>query len=59
MGEVLWTKVFGVIKTDQSVSLYETGIKFIHVDPVAVGRVYTYSRQMKQKETDRGEAILP
>ena len=47
VGEVLWTKTFGVIKTDQSVSLYETGIKFIHVDPVAVGRVYTYSRQMK------------
>lgn len=48
-GEVLWTKPFGVIETDQSVSLHETGIKFIDINPLAVGRVYSYYRQMKRR----------
>ena len=42
VGEVSWTKPFGVIKTDREVNLFETGIKFIDIDPIAVGRVYTY-----------------
>ncbi|MBL7085092.1 MAG: PilZ domain-containing protein [Candidatus Omnitrophica bacterium] len=46
-GQVQWTKPFGVIRFDKSVSLHETGIKFIDIDPLAIGRVYTYSRQLK------------
>ena len=45
VGEVLWTKPFGVIKTGQNVNLFETGIKFINIDPIAMGRVYTYHHQ--------------
>ena len=47
-GEVLWTKPFGLIGTDQGVNLYETGIKFIDINPIAVGRVYSYYRQKPQ-----------
>ena len=46
-GEVLWTRPFGLIGTDQSVNLYETGIKFIDINPIAVGRVYSYYRQKR------------
>jgi c-di-GMP-binding flagellar brake protein YcgR len=46
-GEVLWTRPFGLIGTDQSVNLYETGIKFININPIAVGRVYSYYRQKR------------
>ena len=50
VGEVLWTKPFGAIKTDQDISLFETGIKFINIDPIAIGRVYTYHRQQEAAE---------
>ena len=46
-GEVLWTKPFGILKVSQDVNLYETGIRFINIDPISIGRVYTYSRQIK------------
>ncbi len=46
-GEVLWTKPFGLIEAEQTVSLYETGIKFIDINPIAVGRVYSYYRQKR------------
>ncbi len=46
-GEVLWTKPFGVIGRKQKVDLHETGVRFIDVDPIAVGRVYTYFRQLQ------------
>ncbi len=45
VGEVRWTKPFGIIR--EKVNLYETGIKFIDINPIAIGRVYAYSRQMK------------
>ncbi len=47
-GEVLWTRPFGLIEAEQSVNLYETGIKFIDINPIAVGRVYSYYRQKPQ-----------
>ncbi len=45
VGEVLWTKPFGVIQSEQNVSLFETGIKFVDIDPLSIGRVYSYRRQ--------------
>lgn len=45
-GEVLWTKPFGIIESGQSVGLHETGIRFIDINPLAVGRAYSYYRQM-------------
>lgn len=48
VGQVTWTKTFGIIKSDPGVNLYETGVKFIDINPISVGRVYTYSRQMKR-----------
>ena len=45
VGEVLWAKPFGVIQTEQNVNLFETGIKFVDIDPLAIGRVYSYRRQ--------------
>lgn len=47
-GEVLWTKPFGIIESGQSVGLYETGIRFIDIKPLAVGRAYSYYRQMRR-----------
>lgn len=47
VGQVQWAKPFGTIKSDQDVNLYETGIKFIDINTLSVGRVYTYSRQLK------------
>ena len=49
VGQVQWTKPFGVIGIDQSVSLYETGIKFIVIDPISLGRIYAYFREMKRR----------
>lgn len=40
-GEVLWTKTFGIIK--ENIPLYETGIRFTEVDPISLGKVYSYS----------------
>ena len=48
-GEVLWNKRIGLIATEQNVTLYETGVKFVDIDPVAIGRVYTYQRQKKPR----------
>lgn len=48
VGEVLWTREFGVINSEKSINLYETGIKFINIKPLAVGRVYAYSRHLKK-----------
>lgn len=48
-GEVMWTKPFGEISIDKTVDLHETGIKFIDIDPISVGRVYTYSHTPKQR----------
>lgn len=48
VGEVLWNKAFGMLKTGPKVSLYETGVKFIDIDPLAVGRVYAYFRQKRR-----------
>ncbi|MFC1631321.1 PilZ domain-containing protein [Candidatus Omnitrophota bacterium] len=46
VGEVLWTKHYGTISPEQGVNLHETGIRFVDINPLAVGRVYTYhSRQ--------------
>lgn len=47
-GQVRWTKSYGVIRSDREVNLYETGIEFIDVDPLSVGRVYTYVRQKQR-----------
>lgn len=47
--QVLWTKPFGEIDAGQHVNLYESGIKFIDIDPIAIGRVYSYYRQHKHK----------
>jgi len=44
VGKVLWSKPFGVIGSDSVRILYETGIKFIETNQVAIGRVYTYAR---------------
>ncbi|MCQ9208166.1 MAG: PilZ domain-containing protein [Omnitrophica bacterium] len=48
VGEVAWTKLFGVIKSGQKVNLYETGVKFVDINHISVGRVYAYSRQQKR-----------
>lgn len=48
VGQVQWTKRFGVIDTEQRVNLHEVGIKFIEIDPIAVGRVYSYHRKLVQ-----------
>lgn len=48
VGEVLWNRPFGQIKANQRVVLFETGIRFINIDPLSVGRVYSYYRQTKQ-----------
>lgn len=48
VGQVQWTKRLGVIETEQRVNLHETGIKFIKIDPVSVGRVYSYHRKQTQ-----------
>ncbi|MFH1045492.1 MAG: PilZ domain-containing protein [Candidatus Omnitrophota bacterium] len=49
-GEVLWTKPFGVIKeSSKRINLHETGVRFIDIDPIQVGRVYTYCRALKMK----------
>ncbi|MBN2097376.1 MAG: PilZ domain-containing protein [Candidatus Omnitrophica bacterium] len=45
VGEVLWSRPFGVIESEESVCLHETGIKFINVDQIGIGRVYSYFRQ--------------
>jgi len=47
-GEVLWSKSFGVIEGEREVNLYETGVKFINIDPLAIGRVYSYYAQIKR-----------
>lgn len=47
VGEVLWTKPFGTLGTGKNVSLHETGIKFIDIDPVSIGRIYTYLHQQR------------
>lgn len=47
MGQVQWTKPFGAIGTEQRVDLHETGVQFVDIDPVAVGRVYSYHRKKK------------
>jgi len=52
VGEVLWTKEFGSIDVEQLINLYETGVKFINIKPLAIGRVYAYSRQAKEDEND-------
>ena len=46
-GEVLWSKEFGAIDLKRSINLYETGIKFVNINSIAIGRVYAYSRQIK------------
>jgi c-di-GMP-binding flagellar brake protein YcgR len=46
-GEVLWTKPFGILTVRQDVRLYETGIRFIDINPISIGRVYSYYRQIK------------
>ncbi len=46
-GEVKWSKEFGAIDLKRSINLYETGIRFININSIAIGRVYAYSRQKK------------
>lgn len=45
-GEVIWTKPYGMIASGEEVRLHETGVKFLDIDPIALGRVYTYSRDI-------------
>lgn len=47
-GEVLWTKEFSRISTEKPINLYETGVKFINIKPLAIGRVYAYARHIKE-----------
>jgi c-di-GMP-binding flagellar brake protein YcgR len=47
-GQVLWTKPFGLLQPSQEVNLYETGIKFVDIDPISIGRVYSYYRQQNR-----------
>lgn len=47
-GKVLWTRPFGVVEREQSVILYQTGIGFLDINPIAIGKIYTYSRQTQQ-----------
>lgn len=47
VGEVLWTKPAGTIDIGQGVNLYETGVSFVDIDPISIGRVYSYHRQVK------------
>ena len=47
-GQVQWSKPFGTIGAEQRVDLHETGVQFVDIDPVAVGRVYSYHRQGPQ-----------
>jgi len=47
VGEVSWTRPFGIIESRQEVSLYETGVRFVDINPISVGRVYSYFRQIK------------
>lgn len=45
-GEVVWTE--GVNITGDSVARYhDTGIKFIEIDPICLGRVFSYFHQQK------------
>ncbi len=47
VGEVLWTRSYGKLTTtERDVDLYEAGIKFINIDPISIGRVYAYTRQV-------------
>jgi c-di-GMP-binding flagellar brake protein YcgR len=41
-GKVLWAKQYAIIGTTQKVNLYETGIKFLDVDSLAINRIYSY-----------------
>ena len=50
-GEVAWSKEFGTIDLKRSINLYETGIRFININSIAIGRVYAYSRQTKPEES--------
>ncbi|MBN3038493.1 MAG: PilZ domain-containing protein [Candidatus Omnitrophica bacterium] len=45
LGEVMWTKPYGSITSEENVSLHETGVRFVNIDPISVGRVYSYFRQ--------------
>jgi hypothetical protein len=47
-GEVRWTRPFGSIDASQKILLHETGVKFLSVNQLAIGRVYTYSRKIHQ-----------
>lgn len=45
IGEVLWSRPFGTIRFGKKVKLHQTGIQFIDINPISIGRVYTYFKQ--------------
>ncbi len=48
IGEVLWTRPFGIVGQGQGVNLHETGIKFIEINQLAIGRIYSYFRTLNR-----------
>jgi c-di-GMP-binding flagellar brake protein YcgR len=48
-GEVVWTNSSGIISSEKDTDLHETGIKFLDIDPIAVGRVYSSCRKYPQR----------
>jgi len=44
-GEVLWSKPFGHFQTNENVTLHDIGVRFLNIEPLAIGRVYSYSRE--------------
>ena len=46
VGEVIWIREVG-ISGDSVARYFDTGIKFIKIDPICLGRVYTYFHQQK------------
>jgi len=52
-GRVIWIQEIAV-SGQTSARYYETGIEFIDVDPVSLGKIYTYFSQIKENEKQSG-----
>ena len=48
LGKVVWVETFN-IKNGEEITYYETGIQFIKVSPLAIGRIYAYFHENRQK----------
>ena len=48
VGEVLWTRPAGTIRGSKDVNVFDTGVKFVNVNPVSLGRVYSYYNETQK-----------